>query len=98
LKYNYKNYEIQIQGNISFYHIFVFRHPSPQNGIDWPKYYTINNKIITPYYEITNEPKPKTNFDIGLKINECEYLWKTYIDHQFERKLNRKVLHKKTPK
>jgi len=78
--------------------MLVFRRPSQQDGVDWPKYYTVNNKIISPYYEITNEPKPKTNFDNGLKINECEYLWKTYIDQQFVLKSNRKLLSKKTPK
>jgi hypothetical protein len=59
---------------------FFYRNPSPQNGTFWPNYYTINDKIIAPYYEITNEPKSDTNFGIGLKIHECVYLWKKYMD------------------
>ncbi len=59
--------------------MYFFRRPTPQNGVVWPKYYTINNKIIAPYYEITNEPKPVTNFGYGLKLDECDVLWKKYL-------------------
>ncbi len=58
---------------------FFYRNPS-QNDTFWPNYYTINDKIIAPYYEITNELKSDTNFGIGLKIHECVYLWKKYMD------------------
>jgi len=62
---------------LTFIHLIFFcRNPSPQSGTFWPNYYTINDKIVAPYYEITNEPKSDTNFGIGLKIHECIYLWK----------------------
>ncbi|CAG2115768.1 unnamed protein product [Medioppia subpectinata] len=56
--------------------------PPEQEGAHWDEYYRLNNYTITPYYEITSQPKPVTNFGAGLKIVECEYLWKKYIDQQ----------------
>lgn len=60
-----------------------FRKPTPQNGAEWPRYYTIDNQIIAPYLEIENDKKSTSNFKIGYKINECEYLWKKYITNNF---------------
>ncbi|CAG2179157.1 unnamed protein product [Oppiella nova] len=56
--------------------------PPAQDGADWEAYYRLDNHTIRPYYEFTNEPKPVTNFGTGLKVVECEYLWKKYIDQQ----------------
>ncbi|CAG2113520.1 unnamed protein product [Medioppia subpectinata] len=50
--------------------------PPPQESAHWDEYYRLNNYTITPYYEITSQPKPVTNFGAGYKIVECEYLWK----------------------
>lgn len=57
----------------------VLRKPSPQNGAEWSKYFTVNGNIIAPYFEIENETKNISNIKIGLKIDACEYLWKKYI-------------------
>ena len=54
-------------------------HPSAQESAEWQSFYKIDNNIIAPFYEITSEPKPNSNFGISLKINECEYLWNKYI-------------------
>jgi hypothetical protein len=40
----------------------------------------INENIMRPYYEISENLKPVTNFGNGLKLIECEYLWKKYIE------------------
>ncbi|CAG2174869.1 unnamed protein product, partial [Oppiella nova] len=56
--------------------------PPALDGADWKAYYRLDNHTIRPYYEFTNQPKPVTNFGTGLKVVECEYLWKKYIDQQ----------------
>ncbi|CAG2115242.1 unnamed protein product, partial [Medioppia subpectinata] len=48
--------------------------PGVIDGAQWPQYYSMGANIIAPYYEYTNEPKSVTNFNIGLKIDECDYL------------------------
>ena len=53
--------------------------PSAQESAEWQSFYKIDNDIIAPFYEITSEPKPETNFGINLKNTECEYLWNKYI-------------------
>ncbi|CAG2121666.1 unnamed protein product, partial [Medioppia subpectinata] len=52
--------------------------PGTIDGAQWPQYYSMRANIIAPYYEYTNEPKSVTNFNIGLKIDECDYLWNQY--------------------
>ncbi|XP_054161231.1 cholinesterase 1-like [Oppia nitens] len=56
--------------------------PANINGVEWQSYYTLNDNTIETYYEISDKPKPISNFGVGLKINECQYLWKKYIDQQ----------------
>lgn len=53
--------------------------PPAQSSAEWQPFYTLNDNTIAPFYEITTEPKPQTNFGLNLKITECEYLWKKYI-------------------
>ncbi len=60
-------------------YFFIASHPPPQEGIEWPEYYTLNNHVIKHYYEFTNNPKPTGNFGYGLKTDECEKLWKPFI-------------------
>ena len=68
------------QEMIDFFSSFVRTgRPSRESSAEWHQYYKIDDKIIAPYYEITDKPKPDTNFGVGLKITECEYLWKKYI-------------------
>jgi hypothetical protein len=43
---------------------------------------SVNNKVIQQYYEFSVASKPNGNFGVGLKIGECEKLWKLYIDKQ----------------
>ncbi|CAG2117989.1 unnamed protein product, partial [Medioppia subpectinata] len=52
--------------------------PGTIDGAQWRQYYSMGANIIAPYYEYTNEPKSVTNFNIGLKIDECDYLWNQY--------------------
>ncbi|CAG2115243.1 unnamed protein product, partial [Medioppia subpectinata] len=54
------------------------KYPGVIDGAQWPQYYSMGANIIAPYYEYTNEPKSVTNFNIGLKIDECDYLWNQY--------------------
>ncbi|CAF1316908.1 unnamed protein product [Adineta steineri] len=57
--------------------------PTPQNGAEWPSYFTVNDNIIAPYVEIENEKKNTSNIKIDFKIDACEYLWKKYITYNF---------------
>ena len=55
--------------------------PTKQDGAEWSRYFEIDGNITAPYYEISDKPKPDTNFGVGLKTKECEYLWKKYLLH-----------------
>jgi hypothetical protein len=76
-----------MKNQIIFHRIFIFfifddRELPAQDGIEWLSYYSINNKTVQQYYEFSNTPKPNGNFGTGLKTDECEKLWKFYIDKQ----------------
>ncbi|CAG2119015.1 unnamed protein product, partial [Medioppia subpectinata] len=70
--------EISSQMMNSFHNLVKNGNPGVIDGAQWPQYYSMGANIIAPYYEYTNEPKSVTNFNIGLKIDECDYLWNQY--------------------
>ncbi|CAG2174660.1 unnamed protein product [Oppiella nova] len=54
--------------------------PPKQKDSLWPQYYSINDAIIAPYYEFTNDLRKDTNFGNAFKSVECEYLWRKYFE------------------
>ncbi|CAG2171254.1 unnamed protein product, partial [Oppiella nova] len=70
--------EISIQMMDFFINFAKNGTPGVIDGAEWPQYYSVGDHTIAPYYEITNQPKSVTNFNAGLKIDECEYLWDQY--------------------
>ena len=58
---------------------FIFdliRIPLPQENRDWPSYFTINDKTISPYYEFSHDQHRKTEpFQFNLKNEKCDTLW-----------------------
>ena len=53
--------------------------PNGQSSGEWLKYNKVEDKIVAPFYEITNKPEIGIRFGVGLKITECEYLFKKYL-------------------
>ncbi|CAG2109778.1 unnamed protein product [Medioppia subpectinata] len=77
---NYLDRERDISSQMmdSFLNLAKTGNPGVIDGAQWPQYYSMGANIIAPYYEYTNEPKSVTNFNTGLKIDECDYLWNQY--------------------
>ncbi|XP_054166210.1 cholinesterase 1-like [Oppia nitens] len=49
--------------------------PGVVDNNDWPQYYSMNSRLIAPYYEFTDQPNPVTNYNNNLKANYCDNLW-----------------------
>ena len=79
--HNYEDTERKVsQEMIEMFSHFVWSgRPSSSSLAEWQPFYKIDDNIIAPFYEITDQPKSETNFGIGLKIVECEYLWSKFM-------------------
>ena len=51
--------------------------PKGQSSGEWLHYSKVDDNIIAPFYEITDDLEKR--FGVGLKITECEYLFKKYL-------------------
>jgi len=57
-----------------------FSLPEPQLNKKWPKYHIKDHKVIAPFYEFSGKNDNKKRiYELDLKSNECENLWKKYI-------------------
>ena len=67
---------------MDFLSVFLFNsHPKSQNGVPFKPYYAITDRVVKPFYEISENPKPNNNFGIGSKAIECGYIWNKYLDN-----------------
>ena len=55
--------------------------PNGQSSGEWLHYNRVENKIVAPFYEITDKPEIEIRFGVDLKTFECESLFKKYLVH-----------------
>ncbi|XP_054165545.1 cholinesterase 1-like [Oppia nitens] len=60
-------------------HFAKLGYPNTNAG-DLTAFYKLNNKIVKPYYQFRDQPHPISDFGLGVKTFECEYLWNDYLD------------------